>query len=94
VIATLQPRARTIERHVGLQFERSFDALDELEVAVIETPSATRVALVDHLDAPVPATEVHARVADAREAEAILREVLAALQLSDDMVSWRRHQSE
>jgi hypothetical protein len=90
MIATLQPRAQTLAEHVGLRFADSFDEVDTLKVALIETPSATLVALVDHLGAPVPATEVHASVSDAGTAGRLLSEVLAALRLSDAEVSWRR----
>ena len=90
VIATLHPRAQALTERVGLQFARSFDEVDGLQVALIRTPSAALVALVDHLSAPVSATEVHANVANAGAAEGVLREVLAALRLSDDEVSWRR----
>jgi len=92
MIATLHPRAQTLTRHVGLQFADSFDAVDTLKVALIETPSAVRVALVDHVGAPVPATEVHANVSDPRAAEQLLREVLVALKLGNEEVVWRRPQ--
>jgi hypothetical protein len=94
MIATLHSRALTLAKRVGLQFADSFDDVDDLKVALIETPSATLVALVDHLGAPVPATEVHANVADPGAAERLLREVLAALKLSDDEVRWRRLPSD
>jgi hypothetical protein len=90
MIATLHPRAQTLAENVALQFADSFDEVDALKIALIETPSATLVALVDHRDSPVPATEVHANVTDAQMAGPLLREVLVALKLSDDEVSWRR----
>src|SRR3954447_5949502 len=58
-IALLAARARTLAERLGIGFADSFDGLDNLHVALIEVPSAGRVALVDHLSAPEPATEVH-----------------------------------
>src|SRR5690349_104700 len=78
IIATLHPRAQTLAKHTGLRFAHSFDELDVVKIALIETSSATRVALVDHLGAPVAATEVHANVIDVRTADRVLHEVLGA----------------
>ena len=90
MIATLVPRAQALTTRAGIQFADSFDDVDALKVALIEMPSAVLVALVDHLDAPVPAMEVHANVSDAPAVERLLQEVLAALDLTDDAVGWRR----
>ncbi len=94
MIATLHPRAPALANLVGLDFAESFDDVDDLQVALIRTPSAKLIALVDHRDAPVPATEVHADVVDAKTAEGLLHEVLAALKLTDAEVSWRRPPSD
>jgi hypothetical protein len=90
MIATLHTRAQALANLVGLEFADSFDDVDDLQVALIQTPSEALVALVDHLGAPVPATEVHANVEDARLAEQLLQEVLTALKLSPHEVMWRR----
>jgi hypothetical protein len=88
-IALLAPRAQMLAERAGLKFADSFDGLDNLQVALIDVPSAGRVALVDHLGAPEPATEVHADVEGA-EAARILKAVLAALGLTESDVLWRR----
>jgi hypothetical protein len=90
MIATLHPRARALAKHAGLHFEDSFDEVDALQIALIEISGGRRVALVDHVDAPVPATEVHANVTDTQAADELLHEVLAALNLDETEVAWRQ----
>src|SRR3954454_17840184 len=88
-IALLAPRAWMLTERLVVQFPDSFDGLDNLQIAVIDVPFAGRVALVDHLGAPEPATEVHADVEGA-EAAPLLKAVLAALGLTAKDVLWRR----
>jgi hypothetical protein len=91
-IATLRPRAVDIAAQIKLHFDLSFDDVDQLQVALLELTPSTRIALVDHLRAPVPATEVHANVDDAVTARQLLMAILAHLQLGEDAVTWWRYQ--
>jgi hypothetical protein len=91
VIATLRPRASVLADRLGIQLQQSFDDVDALSLAVLETPSGNRVALVDRLRAPVPATEVHANVQDPTAARRLLDALLAALDLDADSVMWWRY---
>jgi hypothetical protein len=96
-IAILRPQADSLSKRTGIQFYDSHDDLGELKVALLElVPSATRLALTDHLHPTFPGTAVHgeselAAAADpASAAKDLLEHLVEALRLSPDEVIWRR----
>jgi hypothetical protein len=89
-IATLALRATDLARHVPIEFAQSYDDLDYLQVALLDVPPVGRVALVDHLHAPEPATEIHTNVDDPIAVDRVLAAVLQALKLPPTALKWRR----
>jgi len=91
-IATLHPGARDLQERLGIGFSDSYDQLDFVKVALLELPSTRRVALVEHVNAPIAGTEVHAEVDGAPAAQDLLAEVREALELAEGEVAWQRYQ--
>lgn len=89
-IALLNVRAAYVSARRPVQFARSFDDLDALDVALLECPTGERVALVDHLHKPAHGLEVRAEVSDSATAARVIADVLAGLGLTEAEIAWRR----
>ena len=90
-LATLHLDAGELQERLGIAFSDSHDDLDYLKVALLELPSAQRVALIEHRHAPVSGTEVHGDAEHPLAAARLLAEVRDTLGLAEDDVAWQRY---
>ena len=71
----------------GIVFDEAHDGLDYTQWAILQLPSAARVALVRHRDCPSPGTEVWTDDASTDPAST-LDELLRELALTRDGLTW------
>jgi hypothetical protein len=88
-IAVLRLEPDQLARRGDIKFRRGYDDLDELRVARIRTSGGGRFALLRHVNAPEPGTEVVALIQPTNVSRDIAS-VLALLELTNDDVTWRR----
>lgn len=72
----------------GIRFTRSYDDLDYFDGALIHTQSGKQFALVRYVHAPEAGTDVWG-AQDSVDAHADLEEVLKALGLPSNLVTWK-----
>ena len=86
-IATTRIEPAEISRRLGIRFESAKDDLDELQAALIRSPSGRQFALVRHLHQPLPGTDILTNE-NSRNYAGDLRESLAILKLTLDDMDW------
>jgi hypothetical protein len=85
-IAVLKFEPDYLTAHYGLKFEP--DERDTSVAALVVTESGHQYMLLRHHDSPAPGTEILASEFS-HDHEGDLREILSALELGDDVVTWR-----
>lgn len=104
MIATFQFGRGEIEDHLEIVFQKTVDDLDEVFLAVLDLASGRRIALYQHTHAPYPGLELYilpqqfTTATDAPTVEdvtasvtdAVVLEVLDALEMPIGQVRWRR----
>ena len=88
-IAVLRLEPGQLKRRRNIEFRSGYDDLDELCIASIETREGARFALVRHVHAPKPGTEVVA-LAPPKHVSRDIASVLEVLNLTDKDVAWKR----
>lgn len=90
-LATVRCRPDALSRALNIEFQDSFDDLDDLRVALVEVGQSGRpVALVQHLNAPVSDTIIHVKADDRLSVEALVDEVITGLGIDVSDVTWTR----
>lgn len=78
------------ERRWGVAFDESFDNLDYLKVAVLQTNDGLRISLIRHRGSPTPGTDVCVPEKVFGHNPAIAAEVMDALKIHPEDVVWSR----
>ena len=90
-VAILRLPPDSLHERLGIQFDQSYDDLDFVKVALLElVRSGKRVALVEHVHAPVRGTEIHAEVDRPAAAKDLVNELTEALELAHGDLLWQR----
>jgi hypothetical protein len=89
-VAILGIEPDEIRRKRGIAFADGYDDLDSVSVALVKAKSGIEYALLRHLNAPKPGTEVLARAKEAqrRRCASDLVELLEYLRLEDGAITW------
>jgi hypothetical protein len=88
-IAVLNAEPDELLRRFGLNFQQSYDDLDEVQVAVLELGSDRRVTLTRHRGSPTQGTVVEALPAEIAHGD-VLAQLGTALELKREDFAWRR----
>jgi hypothetical protein len=88
VIALIEPSPEWLSAQYGLSFFEGTDNLDDYRAAAIQLSSGRIVGILRHVGAPYQGTEVYADAHD--DVHDAVRELLQALELSEDVVTWLR----
>lgn len=86
IIAMLDRPMDWFVAHLSLKTFEGTDNLGDYRAALVQLPSGRRVGLLRHHGDPERGTELHADVAD--EIRDVVTEVLDALDLPPDTVTW------
>lgn len=87
-IAVLKIEPDQLARRRAIRFRAGYDDLDELRVARIKTPEGGQFALLRHIHAPKPGTEVVA-LSRSTNVSRDITSILNFLELTDADVVWR-----
>jgi hypothetical protein len=86
-LAMLCLEPEKVSQRTGIQFHKTYDDLDYLQLAVIRTSSKKVFALTRHLHSPVEGIVIHSS-RHSRTLVEDLREILKILRVRHDEVSW------
>jgi hypothetical protein len=87
VVATIRQDIATISKRSNLEFQESYDDLDFLVFAILPLSLTSRVALVSHINAPVPGIEICVRH-DLQNIGEVLAQTLDQLNLTREDLTW------
>ncbi len=87
VVATIRQDVVTIAKRSNLEFQESYDDLDFLVFAILPLSLTSRVALVSHINAPVPGIEICVRH-DLQNIGEVLAQTLDRLNLTPGDLTW------
>lgn len=87
-IALIEPSPEWLSAEYGFSFFEGTDNLDDYRAAAVKLPSGRMVGILRHAGAPYEGVEVHADVRD--DVRDAVRELLQALELPEDVVTWIR----
>ena len=87
VVATIRQDVATISKQNNLAFQESYDDLDFLVFAILPLSLTSQVALVSHINAPVPGIEICVRHDRSNIGEAIAQ-TLDRLNLTPKDLTW------
>lgn len=87
MMLSLEPE--NLESRLGITFQESWDGLDHLRVARIQTHSGKQFTLVRHRGGPLPGIIVAVGMGNLASAADIEREVVEALELTSEEIAWR-----
>lgn len=88
-IAYLDASPGELAQRLHLEFQDSFDNLDNLQIALLEIPSGRHIALIHHYGLPENVTELYVDGHEWRQHD-VLDDVLDALGIVKDEVAWRQ----
>jgi hypothetical protein len=88
IIAMLDVAAESLAARYNLKWFEGTDNLGDYDAVIVQVASGRRLGLVRHHGDPEPGTEVHADVND--DVRDAVRELLQALELPEDVVTWMR----